>query len=46
MKGVYLIENKEKKFVPVNVLIDKGGYAIIKPVNEADALKAGQEIEE
>jgi putative membrane fusion protein len=46
VKGVYLIENKEKKFVPVNVLIDKGGYAIIKPVNENDKLQSGQEIEE
>ena len=46
VKGVYVIENKEKKFVPINVLIDKGGYAIIKPVNDNDNLQAGQEIEE
>lgn len=45
-KGVYLIENNRKKFIPVTVLIDKDGYSIIQPENNAETLKAGQEIEE
>lgn len=45
-QGVYLIENNQKKFVPVNVLIDQGGNSIIKAANEGDTLHAGQEIEE
>lgn len=45
-QGVYLIENNKKKFVPVTVQIDQGGYSIIKAVNAQDALHAGQEIEE
>lgn len=46
IKGVYVVDDKKKTFVPVSVLIDKGGYSIIRPVNENDTLKAGQEIEE
>lgn len=46
VKGVYVVKNKEKTFVPVNVLIDKGGFSIIKPLNDSGILKAGQEIEE
>lgn len=46
VKGVYVIENKEEVFVPITVLIDQDGYAIIKPANENDKLQAGQEIEE
>ena len=46
VKGVYVIENNKRTFVAVNVLIDKGGQSIIKPVNAADTLQAGQIIED
>ncbi len=46
VQGVYLIENNQKTFVPVKVLIDQGGYSIIKAADEKDTLHAVQEIEE
>ena len=45
-QGVYLIENNQKRFVPVTILIDQGGYSIIKAADESETLHAGQEIEE
>lgn len=46
VQGVYLIEDNEKTFIPVNVLIDQDGYSIIEPIDGSDTLQAGQEIEE
>lgn len=46
VQGVYVVGDREKTFVPVEVLIDQDGQSIVKAVDGSDALQAGMDIEE
>lgn len=42
--GVYVVADKDKIFVPIDVKIQKDGQAIILPKDEASMLYVGQEV--